>query len=149
VGGGVSGASLACALSASQHFTPDSSGKEKIVLLESGNQPDLTNYSSNEDTDRTPDAKVITLSPNSLRFLRSVGALQASNHQFLTPFTDMIVYEQSGSSYLRFSSDARQRSHIVQMQEQFLNGYVFDQKQKEKFDETSISMGASIESAHL
>jgi 2-polyprenyl-6-methoxyphenol hydroxylase-like FAD-dependent oxidoreductase len=54
--------------------------------------------------DRVPEPRVVTLSPASLRLLKSVGALQKCNHRYITPFTDMLVYEQAGSAYMRFNN---------------------------------------------
>ena len=80
VGGGIAGASLACALSQSEYFeTRDHSADKlkKIVLLDHTKLPSMLSYSQNDPTalHRVPEPRVITLSPNSLRFLRSIGVL--------------------------------------------------------------------------
>ena len=94
VGGGIAGASLACALSESDYFhhnISEHSGNKRIYLLDHTKLPDIKTY--NQSFDRIPDPRVITLSPNSLRFLRSINVLQLCNHKFVTPFSEMLVYE--------------------------------------------------------
>lgn len=51
---------------------------------------------------RVPDPRVITLTPNSLRFFNSIGALQKCNQNCVTPFKEMLVYEEVGNSYIKF-----------------------------------------------
>lgn len=83
VGGGIAGASLACALSSSEYFAAKESEQgsitqgKRIVLIDHTKLPSLKTYSAEgqEALRRIPEPRVITLSPNSLRFLRSIGAL--------------------------------------------------------------------------
>ena len=72
VGGGIAGASLACALAESDYFISENS-KKKIYLLDHTKLPEISNYSKEEV--RVPEPRVITLSPNSLRFLKSINAM--------------------------------------------------------------------------
>ena len=92
VGGGPAGAALACTLSQSEYFGATADGKQ-IVMLDGSKLPSLDNY--NQD-DRVPEPRVVTLSPASLRLLKSIDVLQNCNHKYITPFYDMLVYEQSG-----------------------------------------------------
>ena len=92
VGGGPNGAALACTLAKSQYFGPSSDGNKNILLLDNTRLPEISSYSDSEIT-RTPEPRVVTLSPASLRLLKSIDALQACDHRFITPFFDMLVYE--------------------------------------------------------
>ena len=71
----MTGAALACALSESDYFEPGKNNKKKIVLLENQQIPQLNKYTSEAEADRIPEPRVITLSPNSIRFFNSIGAL--------------------------------------------------------------------------
>lgn len=99
VGAGPAGAALACALATSEHFNPNE--HKKIVVIDPSKLPHIDTYMQ---ADRVPEPRVVTLSPASLRLLKSVGALQKCNHRYITPFTDMLVYEQAGSAYMRFNN---------------------------------------------
>ena len=100
VGGGIAGASLACALSHTEYFDAPADQKKRIVLLDHTKLPQLSNYTKDEA--RIPEPRVITLTPNSLRFLNSIGALQLCNHKNVTPFNEMLVYEELGRSFMKF-----------------------------------------------
>ena len=73
VGGGIAGASLACALSQSEYFQPNPDKLKKIVLLDDTKLPQMASYKG--EAPRVPEPRVITLTPNSVRFLKSIGAL--------------------------------------------------------------------------
>ena len=65
---------------------------------------------------RVPEPRVVTLSPSSLRLLRSLGILGIAEGKCITPFQSMVIYEQSGSSSLRFNNTMhRESSGIVQV----------------------------------
>ena len=120
VGGGPAGAALACTLSQSNYFNRDDKDTAQILLLDSSKLPQLETYKSNQD--RQPEPRVVTLSPSSLRMLRSLDVLQRCNHECITPFQDMIVYEEAGSSYMRFNNQKHsERSILVQMEKQLIN----------------------------
>lgn len=99
IGAGPAGASLACALASSDHF--NQRGEKRILMIDPSRLPQISTY---EEANRTPEPRVVTLSPASLRLLKSIDALQACNHHYITPFTDMLVYEQAGSAYMRFNN---------------------------------------------
>lgn len=42
---------------------------------------------------RVPEPRVVTLSPNSLKLLKSLGIMDTVETKCLTPFYDMLVYE--------------------------------------------------------
>jgi len=148
VGGGPAGAALASTLSTSGMFNPDSDGK-KIMLLDSSRAPELETYSKSELA-RVPEPRVVTLNPASLRLLKSIGALNKCDHRFITPFYDMLVYEQAGESYFRINSKTnREQSPLVKLQETLLNTFVFDDERKNVYEEYQAQMGASIENQHL
>ena len=74
--------------------------------------------------DRVPEPRVVTLSPSSLRLLRSIGAFgdMSCDQRFVTPFQEMLVYEQAGSSYMRFNcKEPSELSMLVKIQDSVLN----------------------------
>lgn len=111
VGAGPAGAALACALASSDQFNPSSNCQKRILLIDPSKLPSMQTYNAD---DRTPEPRVVTLSPATLRLLKSVGGLQTCNHKYITPFTDMLVYEQAGSAYMRFNNQMHQKSLLVQ-----------------------------------
>ena len=101
VGGGAAGGSLACALSQSPFFHRNNKMEDpKIILLDSSKLPRMSSYREPEDTtdipSRIPEPRVVTLSPNSLKLLKSLGIMDTVEHKCVTPFYDMLVYEQIG-----------------------------------------------------
>ena len=101
VGGGAAGGSLACALSQSPFFHRNNKMEDpKIILLDSSKLPRMCSYREPEDTtdipSRIPEPRVVTLSPNSLKLLKSLGIMDTVEHKCVTPFYDMLVYEQIG-----------------------------------------------------
>jgi len=71
----------------------------------------MDSYRIGEDGEgrkRVPEPRVVTLSPSSLRLLRSLGVMNIAEGRCVTPFHDMIVYEQSGNSSMRFNH----KSHL-------------------------------------
>lgn len=135
VGAGPAGAAFACALASSNMFNPQA--EKRIVLVDPSSLPDIKTYQAAE---RIPEPRVVTLSPVSLRLLRSIGALECCNHAYVTPFTDMLVYEQAGSAYMRFNNS--HQSFLVQSQK-FLASALGAVQEPEQY------MGASIENQHL
>jgi ubiquinone biosynthesis monooxygenase Coq6 len=117
VGAGPAGAALACALAHSDHFNPVDQANKRIIIIDPSKLPQMQTYSSQ---DRVPEPRVVTLSPSSLRLLKSMGALQACNHNYITPFEDMLVYEQAGSAYMRFNNRMHSSSMLVQLQQTLL-----------------------------
>lgn len=134
VGGGIAGASLAAALSESEYFTSDK-GIKRIYLLDHTKLPDYKTYNptDGQSENRVPEPRVITLSPNSLRFLRSIGVLQLCNHRCVTPFNEMLVYEEVGKSYMKFDLNYQKNCTFVKTQEYILNNFIFNEKQKKAY----------------
>ena len=64
---------MACTLAESNFFSPEGERK-KIVLLDSSKAPELSTYSSSALT-RAPEPRVVTLSPASIRLLKSINVL--------------------------------------------------------------------------
>ena len=139
IGAGPAGASLACALASSDHFNQRGDSQKRILLVDPSRLPQMSTYN---EPNRMPEPRVVTLSPASLRLLKSVDALQACNHQYITPFTDMLVYEQAGSAYMSFNN--KHDSPLVQAQKSLMNLWMSPDAQ-DKFQESDHSMGASIE----
>ena len=102
VGGGPTGVAMACTLAESNFFDAEGETK-KIMLLDSSKAPELKDYSSSQLT-RAPEPRVVTLSPASIRLLKSINVLQTCDNRFITPFYDMLVYEAAGDSYMRFNN---------------------------------------------
>jgi len=57
------------------------------------------------------------------------------NHEYITPFTDMLVYEQAGSAYMRFNSKLHAKSVLVQAQEQFMRNFMMSEAAVDKYSE--------------
>ena len=86
---------------------------------------------------------MVTLSPSSLGLLKSVGALDLMNHHYITPFTDMLVNEEHGHSYIKFSNDVTDKCLIAKAQDDLFKKYV-------KNDHSSYNaLGASVENDHM
>ena len=83
------------------------------MLIEQGKVPAMKGFKE-VDTKRVPNPRVITLSPASLKLLRSVGALERMNHHYITPFKKMFVNESMGKSYMSFSHGEQEGSQLVQ-----------------------------------
>jgi ubiquinone biosynthesis monooxygenase Coq6 len=109
VGAGPAGSALACALASSDHFNPTATHK-KIVIIDPSRLPEIKSY---HQDNRVPEPRVVTLSPATLKLLKSVGALQKCDHRYVTPFTDMLVYEQAGRAYMRFNHNLHNKSILV------------------------------------
>ena len=76
-------------------------------MIDHTKQPSMDAYKhkiGQPKSDRTPEPRVITLSPNSLRFLSSIGVLQQCNENYVTDFYEMLVYEEFGKGYMKFDS---------------------------------------------
>jgi len=71
-----------------------------MIILDPTQLPDIATYRKES---RFPEPRVVTLNPSSLRLLKSCGALQTCNHKYITPFNSMLVYEEAGSAYMKFS----------------------------------------------
>lgn len=92
---------------------------------------------------------MVTLSPSSLRLLRSLKAFDHLDQRFVTTFHDMLVYEQAGSAYMRFNSKKpSEQSMLVRLQDSLLQLALSSDK-LDQLEEAKISMGASIENLHL
>jgi hypothetical protein len=74
------------------------------------------------------------LTPNSLRFLKSIGALDLCSQKCVTPFNEMLVYEELGHGYMRFDLQAqKEKCQFVKTQEYLMNQFVFNEDQKRAF----------------
>ena len=130
VGGGASGGAMACALSQCEYFQRESAGNNpyKLILLDSSRLPSMEEYRVKSDSEiicqRVPEPRVVTLSPSSMRLLRSMGIINIAEGKCITPFHSMIVYEQSGSSSLKFNNTANKNSGMVKIQEQLIKQYL-------------------------
>eukprot|EP00347_Sterkiella_histriomuscorum_P011785 403371105 len=155
VGGGIAGTSLACALASSDYFSSNDTSKDKlkrIVVLDHTKLPNIKSYQQEggEALKRIPEPRVITLSPNSLRFLKSIGVVQKCNQRFITEFMNMLVYEEMGNSYMKFGVKNRQQSALIQLQESLMKSLLFKSEHSQQvFEESQSHMGASIENNHL
>ena len=115
------------------------------MIVDPSRLPQMSTY---DKSDRVPEPRVVTLSPASLRLLRSCGALDICNQEYVQPFKSMLVYEQAGNAYMHFDPTAKSRSKLVQLQDELVNRFA-DENTKDKIEEQKTSMGASIENAHL
>lgn len=61
---------------------------------------------------RIPEPRVVTLSPNSLRLLKSLGIMDILEDKCVTPFKDMLVYESIGKSYMRFNNNVHREKSV-------------------------------------
>ena len=52
--------------------------------------------------DRIPEPRVVTLNPSSLRLLRALGIEDHLESRCMTPFENMVIYEQVGRAALNF-----------------------------------------------
>lgn len=94
-------------------------------MLDHTKLPSITSYQADN---RIPEPRVITLSPNSLRFLNSIGALQLCNTHYVTPFHHMLVYEEAGHAYMKFDLKAqKEKCQFVKSQEYLMNQFVFNE----------------------
>lgn len=119
------------------------------MVLDSSRLPKLADF-TDSPMSRVPEPRVVTLSPSSLRLLKSIGVLQTCDNRFITPFYDMLVYEGAGNSYMRFNNQKhRQSSPLVMLQEALMKTFVFDDHRRDVHEEYQTQMGASIENQHL
>jgi ubiquinone biosynthesis monooxygenase Coq6 len=115
IGGGVTGLSLASALKKSDFFK--NQGKITIVDNPAKINPEAFIYKPG----RIPDARVISLTPASIRFLRSIGLWSHLDERLVKYVRGMQIWENKGSSYVNM--DIRDHSIL----DKFLN--FFDSNQ--------------------
>lgn len=90
-----------------------------------------------EPEQRVPEPRVITLTPNSLRFLNSIGALNLCNQGCVTPFHEMLVYEEVGRGFMKFDHRAqKEKCQFVKAQEYIMKNFIFNEHQRQAFEET-------------
>lgn len=95
-------------------------------MLDHTKLPSMKQY---ESVERVPEPRVITLTPNSIRFLNSIGALQLCNQQAVTPFKEMLVYEEVGHGFMRFDLEKqKQESQLVKAQEYLMKQFIFNEE---------------------
>lgn len=87
-------------------------------MVDPSKLPNIKHYL---EENRVPEPRVVTLSPASLRLLKSIGGLQTCNHKYITAFNDMLVYEQAGNAYMRFNNKMHRNSLFVQAQNLLLS----------------------------
>ena len=139
-GGGPVGAALAAALSRLDYLASSSASTNspRILLLDKSPAPNLRDYFS----ETTPDHRVITLTPGSIRFLKSLQMWDNLNPSRVTPFSRMQVWEENGSNF--FSLEDPERSELGQVIEvQHLVAALYKQIHAQKICE--IRIPASIE----
>ncbi|MEX1033343.1 MAG: UbiH/UbiF/VisC/COQ6 family ubiquinone biosynthesis hydroxylase [Cellvibrionaceae bacterium] len=105
VGGGVVGASLACALAHHEH-----AAQLQVALVEPGPAPTL--YRGEQF-----DPRVVALTRQSQQFLDSLGAWSAIQAQRVCPYTRMFVWDGEGTASIEFNSrEFREENlgHIVE-----------------------------------
>ena len=103
---------MACTLSESEYFESQAKNKDgtmskRIVIIDNSKIPSLDPYQekkdqNNEQICKIPDNRVVTVTPQAVRFFRSIGALQLCNHRYVTPYHEMLVFEELGKSYMKF-----------------------------------------------
>ena len=98
VGGGVTGLALAAALKKSDFFKE----KGKIVVLD--NPPKLTPESFTYSFNRIPDPRVVSLTPSSVRFFRSIGLWSHLDDRLIKYVKGMQVWENKGHSYVHMNT---------------------------------------------
>jgi ubiquinone biosynthesis UbiH/UbiF/VisC/COQ6 family hydroxylase len=102
VGGGVTGFSLASALCKSSYFQENNKNK-KIIIID--NQPQTLNDSHFKySADRIPDLRVVTLTPSSVRFLKSINHWNMLDKKLIKDIKHMQIYESIGSSYMHIDN---------------------------------------------
>jgi len=80
------------------------------MMIDNSKLPSMSTYkikNSNNEVEqnrRIPEPRVVTLSPQSLRLISSLGIMEIAEKSFITNFYDMIVYEQVGRSFMRFNN---------------------------------------------
>ena len=83
---------------------------------------------------RIPEPRVVTLSPSSTKFFESLKITDHMEMACVTPFDDMVVYEQVGQSYIHFNSKThRNQSRAVRAQEKFMKN-MMDTQEKLGFE---------------
>lgn len=67
------------------------------MMIDNSKLPTMETYrlknSDNKIHQRIPEPRVVTLSPQSLRLLESIGIMEIAEKKYITNFFDMIVYE--------------------------------------------------------
>lgn len=97
VGGGVPGLSLAAALLKSNYFKFNDEKESDIILID---QPQRIKDNFTYTVDRIPDMRVVSLTPASIRFLKSIGAWDFVDERLVRYVKGMQVYENKGSSFI-------------------------------------------------
>ena len=67
--------------------------------------------------DRIPAPRVVTLNPASLRMLRALGVMEHVESRCVTPFENMIIYEQVGKAAMNFNFKEHKTSPLVKLEE--------------------------------
>lgn len=124
VGGGMVGASLACALAESglrlavldsQPFAvPDAAPAE--ASADPSARPSASLFAS-PSTEPTFDPRVSAITPASQQFLQEIGVWDAIAAQRLSPYTDMHVWDGDGTGSIHFAAadiHADQLGHIIE-----------------------------------
>ena len=111
VGGGIVGATLACALSRSRY---------KVVLVEAQSLEQLTTVFSNDESERDIDQfdpRVSALTVASQTFFANLGVWQRMQNKRVSPYQEMKVWDGEGTASIEFSAAELYQSalgHIVE-----------------------------------
>jgi ubiquinone biosynthesis UbiH/UbiF/VisC/COQ6 family hydroxylase len=136
-GGGPVGAAFAAALSRLEYLS-SSDSSPRILLLDKSPTPNVSEYFR----ESTPDHRVITLTPGSVRFLKSLKIWEHLNPRRVTSFNKMQVWEENGSNF--FSLEDPGHSELGQVIEvQHLVAALY--KQLETYKVCEVQIPSSIE----
>lgn len=103
VGGGVPGLSFASALLKSGQFAPNSDSPDpRIILID---QPQKINPQDHiYKSGRIPDVRVVSLTPASVRFNKSLGLGEFVDERVMRYVKEMQIWENKGGSYVHMNS---------------------------------------------
>lgn len=131
-GAGPVGASLACALSNSTLFSSDPS--PSILLL------DAQKFDSTQEflqkSNKISDQRVVTLTPGSIRFLKSLGVWPKLDMNRVVPFYSMQVWESNGTNHFIIDNNQKEMGRTIEIKH--LQGCLFERIQELKRCEVAI-----------
>jgi ubiquinone biosynthesis monooxygenase Coq6 len=99
VGGGVTGLSLAAGLMKSNYFNKSAN---KITIID--HPPKIKPENFIYKAGRLPDPRVISLTPASIKFFRSIGLWEKLDERLIKYINSMQIWENKGSSYINMNS---------------------------------------------
>ena len=135
-GAGPAGAALACALSHSSQFPSDN---PSILLL------DVQSFDSTQEflkkSTKVSDQRIVTLTPGSIRFLKSLQVWDKLDLNRVVPFYSMQVWESLGGSHFVVENDEKEMGRTIEVKH--LQSVLFDRLKELKRCE--IAIPSSIE----